>query len=124
MPPYDDTFSPPAPIATVSLRHPGTGLTVPDIPMLIDSGADVTLIPRPSVDLLGLEIALDETYELKSFDGSTSVSNAVELDLIFLQKAFKGRFLLMNEKCGILGRDVLNHIVLTLDGPHLTWEGR
>ena len=124
MPAYDDTFSPPAPIARVSLRHRGSGRTVPDVPMLIDSGADVTLIPRSSVDLLGLEITLDETYELKSFDGSTSVSNAVELDLIFLQKAFKGRFLLMNEKCGILGRDVLNHIVLTLDGPHLTWDGR
>jgi len=65
-----------------------------------------------------------ETYELKSFDGSTSISNAVELHLIFLQKAFKGRFLLINETCGILGRDVLNYVVLTLDGPHLTWDGR
>jgi len=124
MPAYDDSFSPPAPIARVSLRHPESGLTVPDVPMLIDSGADVTLIPRSSVDLLGLEIAPDETYELKSFDGSSSISNAVELHLIFLQKAFKGRFLLMEEKCGILGRDVLNHIVLTLDGPHQTWDGR
>jgi len=123
MPAYGDSFSPPAPIARVSLRHPGSSLTVSDVPMLIDSGADVTLLPRSSVDLLGLEIALDQTYELKSFDGSTSISNAVELDLIFLQKAFKGRFLLMNEKCGLLGRDVLNHIALTLDGPHLTWDG-
>ncbi len=62
MPAYDDSFSPPAPIATVSLRHPGTGLTVPDIPMLIDSGADVTLIPRSSVDLLGLEFALNVAF--------------------------------------------------------------
>jgi len=89
MPGYDDSFSPPAPIARVSLRHPESGLTVPDVLMLIDSGAVVTLIPRSSVDLLGLEIAFEEKYELKSFDGNTSISNAVELDLIFLQKVFK-----------------------------------
>ena len=56
MPPYDDTFSPAAPIARVSLRHRGSGRTVPDVPMLIDSGADVTLNPKSSVDLPGLEI--------------------------------------------------------------------
>jgi len=31
MPAYDDSFSPPAPIATVSLRHPGSSLTVTDV---------------------------------------------------------------------------------------------
>ena len=124
MPAYDDSLSPTAPVARVSLRHPGSSLTVTDVLMLIDSGADVTLIPKSSFDLFGLEIDLDDTYELKSFDGRTSNLNAVRLDLIFLQKVFKGRFLLMDEKFGILGRDVLNHIVLTLDGPHLNWDGR
>jgi len=122
---YDDKlFSPPAPVASVTLRHPESGAKVPDVPMLIDSGADVTLIPQSSVELLGVEISPDEGYELISFDGRTSISKVVRLDLIFLRKTFKGRFLLMNQQCGILGRDVLNHIALVLDGPHLSWDER
>ena len=54
MPAYDDSLSPPAPVARVSLRHPGSSLTVTDVLMLIDSGADVTLIPKSSFDLFVL----------------------------------------------------------------------
>jgi len=123
MPTYDDKlFSPPAPVTRVALRHPQSGARILDVPMLIDSGPDVTLIPQSSVEVLGLEISPDEGYELISFDGHTSISKVVRLDLIFLRKTFKGRFLLINQQWGILGRDVLNHIALLLDGPHLSWD--
>ena len=123
MPAYDDAlFSPPAPSAKVMLRHPNTAATISDIHMLIDSGADVTLIPSSSVDLLGLKLDADESYEVKSFDGRIGTLRAVRLDLIFLRKTFKGRFLLINQDWGILGRDVINHVSLYLDGPRLTWE--
>ena len=47
MPRYDDVrFSPPAPVAAVTVRVPLTGDAVADVPMLIDTGADVTLTPR------------------------------------------------------------------------------
>jgi hypothetical protein len=46
----------------------------------------------------------------------------VQLDLIFLKKTFRGRFLVINQEWGILGRDVLNHVSVLLDGPHLTWN--
>ena len=47
MPAYDDEgFSPAAPVAIVILRHPDSGKSLADVPMLIDSGADATLLPR------------------------------------------------------------------------------
>jgi hypothetical protein len=46
MPGYDpDQFDPPAPVARVELRDPASGAVVADVPMLIDTRADVTLLP-------------------------------------------------------------------------------
>ena len=56
------------------------------------------------------------------FDGTKSKSGAVMLDLLFLRKTFKGRFPLINQDYGILGRNVLNYVALVLDGPQLTWD--
>lgn len=123
MPAYDrQFFNPPAPLARVALRIPSTSTSVTDVPMLIDSGADVTLVPRPSVTLLGAIIDPNATYEVMSFDGHKSTAQVITLDLVFLRRVFKGRFLLTTQECGILGRDVLNHIVLLLNGPRLDWD--
>jgi hypothetical protein len=52
---YDDShFTPPAPVARVVTRHPDRGEDVGDIPMLIDSGADASLLPRSAVASLGI----------------------------------------------------------------------
>lgn len=46
MPEYDaENFEPPAPVAYVTLRNPATGVLLSDVPMLIDTGADITLLP-------------------------------------------------------------------------------
>ncbi len=75
--------------------------------MLIDSGADVTLLPRSTVGSLGVETT-GERYQLVAFDGTTSGSEAVRVDLIFLNRRFRGRFLLIDTEVGVIGRDVLN----------------
>jgi hypothetical protein len=123
MPAYDESlFAPPAPLARATLRNPKSGATVSDVPMLLDSGADVTLVPQTSVDQLGIEVNLNEGYELIGFDGSTSVARVVQLDLIFLRRTFKGRFLLIHQGWGLIGRDILNHLTLVFDGPRLIWS--
>lgn len=125
MPAYDSSlFSPPAPVARVTLRNPQTGVTLADIPMLIDSGADVTLLPQASVEFLGIAADIHTAYELTSFDGSQSSAQAVRADLLFQRKTFKGEFLIIHQEVGYIGRDLLNHLVLTLDGPGLNWEIR
>ena len=98
MPDYDSiTFNPPAPLARVILRNPQTGALANNTPMLLDSGADATLLPQIFVDQIGVNIDPDEEYELMGFDGNISMARVVRLDLIFLRRAFKGRFLLINQ---------------------------
>ena len=123
MPAYDASlFNPPAPLAKVTLRNQDNGNTASDVPMLLDTGADVSLIPQSPLNQLGLAIDPNEGYELMSFDGSTSVAQVVRVDLILLRRVFRGRFLVTDQACGILGRDILNHLSLMFDGPRLNWS--
>ena len=81
-----------------------------DVEVLLDSGADVTLLPQAAASQLGPAANLEQRCELIGFDGSRSFARVVFLDLILLGKAFRGRYLLTDDPCGILGRDVLNHL--------------
>jgi hypothetical protein len=49
---------------------------------LLDSGADITFIPQTTTNLLGLTSISGTSYQLMVFDGSTSFSPAVRLDLV------------------------------------------
>jgi hypothetical protein len=123
MPAYDAPhFNPPAPLARVTLRNTSTGVSVSDVVLLVDSGADVTLLPRQSVEGLGISLATGRGYEIAGFDGNKSFVPAVDLDMLFLKRLFKGQYLVIDEERGILGRDVLNHLALLLDGPRLSWD--
>jgi len=104
MPAYDATwFDPPAPVAEVSVRNPQTSTTLPDVPMLLDSGTDVSLVPRSYIEQLGLELVADSVYELMGFDGMTSFAPFVQMELLFLDRTFRGRFLVLDQEWGILG---------------------
>lgn len=123
MPSYDAThFDPPAPVAQAMLRNPHSGATVSDVLLLLDTGADITLLPRTAVEQLGVPLLADQRYELMGFDGSKSFAPVVILDLLFLRRAFRGRYLLIEEERGIMGRDILNHVILLLDGPRQQWS--
>ena len=123
MPEYDaEYFDPPAPVAYVTLRNPATGALLPDVPMLIDTGADTTLLPVDAVEQLGIEPDKDEVFEVQGFDGEIRMVKLVKLELFFLDKKFGGEFLLVDRPIGILGRNDLNNIRLLLDGPSETWE--
>lgn len=122
MPVYDDArFDPPAPLGLVTLHNPASGLTWADVPMLLDTGADVTLIPQASLDRLKLSAIPDKHFELIGFDGTTSLASVVHLELGFLDRTFRGQFLLIDQEWGILGRNVLNALSLLFDGSQLNW---
>ena len=106
----------------ISLRVPKTDNAVTDVPMLIDSGADLTLIPERSVAELKVALDQDDTYELEGFDGRKTMGRSVQLELVFLRRTFRGRFVVVNSQSGILGRNVLNHFAVLLDGPQLSWQ--
>ena len=122
MPAYDVvTYDPPAPLARVTLRGP-SGATVPDVPLMIDTGADTTLLPANAVARLGVRADPALACELIGFDGNRTTAQAVDLEMLFLRKAFRGRYLLIDRDQGILGRDVLASLVLLLDGPAGEWS--
>jgi len=123
MPTYDhERFDPPAPLATVSLLTQDRRKSLSDGEMLIDSGADVTLLPASAVSHLELEAEQRPGYELMGFDGAKSVAKSVRCDLVFLGRVYRGAYLVIEDACGILGRDVLNHVSLLLDGRRRTWR--
>ncbi|MBL8188865.1 MAG: aspartyl protease family protein [Acidobacteria bacterium] len=126
MPKYDDLlFSPPAPVARVVLRDPASLNTLSDIPMLIDCGADVSVIPSHVLDRLGAVVDSNDGVEMVGFDGRARISPLARLDLSFAGKTFKGRFPILSQKeqdWGIIGRDIFNHVVTVLDGPGLEWS--
>ncbi len=125
MPNYDTQFfNPPAPLAKVVIRNPETGAELSDIPMLLDTGADVTLLPREVVELLGVTITTEKQYELVGFDGNSSSANVVNVTLVFQGKLFRGQFLLIDQAWGILGRNILNSLPIFFDGPQLFWDVR
>jgi hypothetical protein len=123
MPAYDASlFDPPAPLATVRLRNPVTGLVVTDVPMLLDTGADVTVLPEPSVARASIALDPSRRYEVTGFDGSRSLAPFVEAHLLFLSRVFRGRYLVIGSSWGVIGRDILNHDALLFDGRNLAWD--
>ena len=123
MPSYDASrHDPAAPVAEVILRDNTSGAFSPPVSMLIDIGADITLIPRAIVMQLGVKSVQEAAFELVGFDGTHQMAAAVQLDMIFLQKVFRGIYLLTDDDWGILGRDVLAAVTLLLDGPRQEWS--
>lgn len=123
MPAYDgEQFSPPAPVAFVTLRNAENNAVASNIPMLIDSGADATMVPEQIIVSLGIDTSMSGQFEIIGVEGTPLFAKAVSLELSFLGRRFRGEFLLTPSDCGILGRNVLNRVPIILDGPKLAWD--
>ena len=118
---YDSAlFSPPAPLASVILRNPENGLEETDVPMLLDTGSDVTLVPQIYAKRLNLSVSRE--FELMGFDNNKSLNQTAQLHLIFEGKTFRGEYFLIEQDYGIIGRNILNFLNLQFDGNKLCWE--
>jgi hypothetical protein len=96
---------------------------VADVPMLIDTGADVTLVPYWVIDALK-DVPLNESnFSLEGFDGTRTKASSVNLTLHWLGKRFHGEFFVIDQPHGILGRNILNNVTITLHGKQNEWEG-
>jgi len=122
MPDYDSTrFTPPAPVALVTLRNPESGAMKSGVTMLLDTGADITLLPQAIADEIGLSYS-ESSYELIGFDDSLSIAHAVRAEMVFVGLTFRGQFLISGQEWGIIGRNILNAVSRTYNGPKLSWE--
>ena len=122
VPTYDAVgFDPPAPVAEVTLSNPAAGARC-SVRMLIDTGADVSIVPQSALYQLGLALTGAPQYEVTGFGEGRAALPAVELRMIFLGHSFRGQFLVADRGHGILGRNVLNAVRLFLEGPALNWR--
>ena len=112
-------FDPPAPLAYV--RVVGIyGKSIVNVPLLIDSGADVTLVPSSVAQFVGA--TPERAIELESYDGATRRAEVVQLTVGILGYRFQGAYVVMDVERGLLGRDILNQLAVLLDGPRLSWS--
>ncbi|HMS38909.1 MAG TPA: aspartyl protease family protein [Pyrinomonadaceae bacterium] len=123
MPVYDSfLFKLPAPVAIVSLTNPKNGLKTSNVPMLLDTGADLTLIPKFAVEYLDLDFSQSSEIRLETLEGNVSVSQVLELQIIFANEIFQAKFPLIEQDYGVIGRNILNRFKIELDGQNLHWE--
>jgi len=121
---YSETYHPPAPVARIKLRNPETLETIADVPMLMDTGSDITLLPQSLCDEIGVEVSETESLNLEGFNQAVTEAFYVRLDFIFLNKIFRGKFLVYNQNEGIIGRDILNEFSILFDGVNLEWKAQ
>src|SRR3954453_9632531 len=104
--PEDDSkaFRPPGPVALVLVRSPRRGRTAVGVPLLIDSGDDVSCLPQMAVAEL-LENDDESTrYEVEGFDGKKSLAAVAQLDSELLACLFDAQRVLVTRAYGYLGR--------------------
>lgn len=124
MPAYDsERYSPAAAVATVSVRDLASGAGVDEVSMVLDSGADISALPRAVVDALTLAVG-DRAYEVMAYDNTVRECPTVRAEVVFMRGHFKGQFIVLDQDDGVLGRNILNHFIVTLDGPSLEWKVR
>lgn len=119
---YNRQIEPPAPFVHVSLSRPSGGVGLDDVPAQIDTAADMTVLPWSIVESLQL-VQLDER-PIGGFGGHVTLSPT-----FLIEVAIRGLRPIVVQALGhrdepflLLGRDVLNHYRLSLDGPQLVLE--
>lgn len=114
---YQSFVSPPGPFAIVTVSNVPSSVTVPDRVAQVDSAADRTVFPQSLIDALG--VAPSGALALLGFGGTptTCLLYDVVLALPSLSAIRLEVIAHADEPWVLLGRDVLNRYVVTLDGP-------
>ena len=115
---YSTQVSPPGPFLPVQVSASAQSNPI-RVSALLDSASDVTLVPQDILAMLGVE-SVDSALSNGVFGPLQTgdvykvfISVEQEAPEIFKVLGWRGRF-------AILGRDLLNHYRITLDGPNLT----
>ena len=112
---------PPAPYLTARLSNPSRPTVVADIRAKLDTGADITVIPEALAKDLNLKVV--NRIAAIGFDGVPQ-EKAVYAFRIELPNGVRGstQCLTRDSDHVLLGRDVINHLRLLLDGPAQSLE--
>jgi predicted aspartyl protease len=113
---FDATFDPPAPVLPVRI----SGLDEHDpaamVRMLVDTGADCTLIPVKLARSLRLPVV--DKAEIQGVGAKPQAANVHAARVRLGSLRVLARVVALGDEC-LLGRDILNRVVLHFDGPSL-----
>lgn len=111
---YDLAFDPPAPVVAVDVSDPDTGKMSP-CSALIDTGAFMSVVPA--------SLARDLDLKPHSRVKARGVGNqAIDLSTYLVRLTVAGHVIVdlevaaFDRQTMLLGRDILQHFILTLDG--------
>jgi predicted aspartyl protease len=111
--PYDRSFVPPAPILVIGLARPGS-LEMVAVPMIVDSGADCTIVPASLAR--GIQLPTIDHIEIVGVGGTESSAPVHAALLQITRRQTLHRVVALGNE-GIAGRDLLAQLVVILDGP-------
>ena len=135
MPRYNNNYKPSAPtavveIATVHAHLIGGGGNVSvQVDMIIDTGADISCIPKNIVKRLEGQVGKKFPYDVRKVEDFNGKQDILSVYTLKLQPQLQGmigngndyEFLSINQNEGILGRNVLNDYFFHLNGPQEVW---
>ena len=112
---YDLSYVPAMPMVTIRIGKPDSAASL-TLPALVDSGADATMIP---VGYLEQVDAIKRRHVfIRSVSGRRAGANlyTISLQLAHYERTRIDVVGYRSTNEAIIGRDVLNHLVVTLDG--------
>ncbi len=115
--PYDANYFPPAPVLTVKLAYPGEALQIGPFTAIADTGSDASLAPTPYLEELGVPISYSARVRL--LFGPARRVNVYRVDVIVGAYHLPAMEVVGDDEGAeiILGRNILNRLILLLDGP-------
>ena len=116
---FDDSFEPPASVLPVRVSGLEDRAPAALLRMLVDTGADCTLIPAKIARSLRLPVI--DRVDIQGVAGKVQQAavHAARIRVGSLRALI--RVVALGEE-SLLGRDVLNRLILTIDGPGQTIE--
>ncbi len=118
---YDSDYHPPMPMVELAIGLPLSETTL-EVRAIVDSGADATIIPVRTLQEVGAHRSRKAVMR-----GVTGVGMLVDLYAVAVQLgSYRQGFMevvgVVDNDEAIIGRDILNHLAVTLNGPALVVE--
>jgi predicted aspartyl protease len=113
---YNPTYSPSAPFVEVEVNNYDAKATPIIVKAQVDSGADATMLPISILERVGAHF--EATHHAYDFSGRVHTVDLYSAAVNLVGQTFYLRVIAQeNTNEGIIGRDILNNLTVTLNGP-------